>query len=326
MDTGGTEGTGVAGGPLGTDSSRAGKRSEGTSSLASVLTRRSLRDAQAGLGGGRRTPGRAGRNLPAAIGVGVALAAVVVVTLFVRKEAFVALVAVVVVLAVWELSNAFHARRIRVPVVPVVVGALGMVVSAYASGDEGLLVAFALTSFAVLLWRVLDGVDSAVRDVTAGVFSAGYVPFLAGFAVLILAAPDGQERIAVFILVTVASDIGGYAAGVAFGRHPMAPSVSPKKSWEGFAGSVLVCAATGVVAVVLLLDGPWWAGLAVGLAAACTATGGDLAESLLKRDLGIKDMGSLLPGHGGMMDRLDSLLPTAPVVYLLLATLVPAVR
>jgi phosphatidate cytidylyltransferase len=140
---------------------------------------------------------------------------------------------------------------------------------------------------------------------------------------LMLAEDDGPARIVVFILLVVASDVGGYAVGVLFGRHPMAPSVSPKKSWEGFAGSLAAGLGVGVAAVVWLLDGAWWVGAAVGVAAVVTATVGDLGESLLKRDLGIKDMGSLLPGHGGVMDRLDSLLPTAPVVYLLLATLVP---
>lgn len=267
--------------------------------------------------------GRAGRNLPAAIGVGVALGVVVLASLFIRKEAFVAVVALAVALSVWELTQAFHGRRIAVPLVPVLVGSLGMVVSAFAAGEEALLVAFTLTALALMLWRVVEGVEGAVRDVAAGIFTAAYVPFLAAFTMLMLAQDDGPRRIIVFILVTIASDIGGYAVGVVAGRHPMAPSVSPKKSWEGLAGSVAACLLAGVLSVTLLLDGSWWAGALVGLAAVATATVGDLSESLLKRDLGIKDMGSLLPGHGGMLDRIDSLLPTAPVVYLLLAVLVP---
>jgi phosphatidate cytidylyltransferase len=269
-------------------------------------------------------PSRAGRNLPAAIGVGVGLIGLLVGSLLVRREAFVALTALAIVLAVWELAGAFAARSLRVPVVPVAVGSVGMLVSAYAAGDEALLAAFGLTVLAVVLWRVLDGVDGAVRDAAAGVFSAAYVPFLAGFAMLMLAAEDGALRVLVFVLVTVASDIGGYAIGVFLGRHPLAPSVSPKKSWEGLGGSAGLCLVVGTASVAWLLGGPWWAGTLVGAAAVLTATAGDLAESLLKRDLGIKDMGSLLPGHGGVMDRLDSLLPTAPVVYLLLALLVPA--
>ena len=137
-----------------------------------------------------------------------------------------------------------------------------------------------------------------------------------------LVPEDGATRVLFFIATVVASDVGGYAAGVLFGKHPMAPSISPKKSWEGMAGSVLACMLVGAPPIIALaLDGPWWGGLLFGAALATSATLGDLAESLIKRDLGIKDMGDLLPGHGGLMDRLDSLLPSAAVAYLLLAVL-----
>jgi len=267
---------------------------------------------------------RAGRNLPAAIGVGVALAALILVTLYVWKPSFLAVVAAAVVLAVWELSNALKGQRIRVPVVPVVVGALSILGAGYAGGSEPMLVALTLTVMATLLWRLPENPDGYVRDVTAGVFVTMYVPLLAGFAALLLRADDGADRVVVFIAVTVLSDIGGYVAGVLFGRHPMAPTISPKKSWEGFAGSALFTAVGGALLVTLLLDGQWWEGVVIGLAAMVAATLGDLGESMIKRDVGIKDMGSLLPGHGGMMDRLDSLLLAAPVTYLLLSWLVPA--
>lgn len=266
---------------------------------------------------------RAGRNLPMAIAVGAALGGAVLASLLFRKEAFVGLVSAAVVIALWEMAGALAAKRIQIPVVPLVVGALGMLVSAYVAREEGLLVAFALTAFGVLLWRIIDGLDGAARDISAGVFTAAYVPFMAAFSIVMLAAPDGAMRVIVFIAVTVASDIGGLAAGVRFGRHPLAPSVSPRKSWEGLAGSVLACMIVATAGVIVLLHGPWWAGSVVGAAVAVTATIGDLAESLLKRDLGVKDMGSVLPGHGGMMDRLDSLLLTAPASFLLLAYLVP---
>ena len=267
---------------------------------------------------------RAGRNLPAAIGVGVALAALIVVTLYVWKPSFLAVVAAAVVIAVWELSNALKAEQIRVPVVPVVVGALSILGASYAGGSEPMLVALTLTVMATLLWRLPENPDGYVRDVTAGVFVTMYVPLLAGFAALMLRADDGADRVVVFIAVTVLSDIGGYVAGVLFGRHPMAPTISPKKSWEGFAGSALFTAVGGALLVTLLIDGQWWEGVVIGLAAMVAATLGDLCESMITRDLGIKDMGSLLPGHGGMMDRLDSLLLAAPVTYLLLSWLVPA--
>jgi phosphatidate cytidylyltransferase len=258
-----------------------------------------------------------------AIMVGVGLAVLVLASLLIRKEAFVGVVSVAAVIAVWELAGAFAAKQITVPVIPLAVGAVGMLVSAFVAGEDGLLVSFALTSFGVLLWRIIDGADGAARDVAASVFSAAYVPFLAGFTMLMLAAPDGARRVIVYVLVTVASDIGGYASGVLFGKHPMAPTVSPHKSWEGFAGSAVACMLAGTLGVLFLLHGVWWAGVAAGAAAVGTATIGDLSESLLKRDLGIKDMGNLLPGHGGVLDRIDSLLLTAPVVYVLLSLLVP---
>jgi phosphatidate cytidylyltransferase len=150
-----------------------------------------------------------------------------------------------------------------------------------------------------------------------------YVPALAGFAVLSTHASDGAARILAFAVTVVCSDTGGYATGVLFGRHPLAPVVSKAKTWEGFAGSVVFCAASGVLFLTLTFHQAWWKGLLFGLAIVVTATLGDLGESLLKRDLGIKDMGTLLPGHGGIMDRLDSMLPCAAVGYLLLSLLAP---
>ncbi|MCI0687938.1 MAG: phosphatidate cytidylyltransferase [Sporichthyaceae bacterium] len=271
-------------------------------------------------------PGRAGRNLPAATAVGVSLAALVLVSVYLIEVLFVGLACAAIVLAIWELANALAVRDIRPPLAPLAVGAVGMLVSAYAGGTEALVAAFALTVLAVLLWRLSDGPEAYLRDTTAGVFTAVYIPFLASFAVLMLAPDeDGARRVTLFILVTVCSDLGGYLIGMLIGRHPMAPRISPKKSWEGFAGSVIACAAGGSLAVPYLFDEPWWKGLVIGLAAVCSATLGDLGESLIKRDLGIKDMSTLLPGHGGIMDRLDSLLITAPVVWLLLTVLIPPV-
>lgn len=279
-----------------------------------------------------RGAGRAGRNLPAAVGVGAALGGAVLASLFVVKAAFVALTVVAICVAVWELRAALASRGIAPPLVPLLAGAPAMLVSAYAGGGgglrgsggaEALLAAYAGTLLAVLAWRLPGGPVGYLRDVTAGVFVATYVPLLAAFAVLLLAEADGARRVTAFILVVVCSDVGGYAAGATLGRHRMAPSISPKKSWEGFGGSVLLGVAGGVGTVVLLLDGPWYAGALLGLAGVCSATLGDLGESLLKRDLGVKDMGHLLPGHGGIMDRLDSLLPTAPVALLVLTLLVP---
>jgi phosphatidate cytidylyltransferase len=266
---------------------------------------------------------RAGRNLTAAIGVGLGLGAVILLSLFLWKPSFLGVVAVAALLGVWELSNALGADRVRVPVVPIAIGGLAILVAAYSGGSESMLVALALTVLATMVWRLPENPPGYVRDVTAGIFVTLYVPFLAGFAALLLREDDGANRVVVFIVLTVLSDVGGYVAGVLFGRHPMAPHVSPKKSWEGFAGSGLFCAVGGSVMLPPLLDGSPVAGAVIGLAVMLTATLGDLGESMIKRDLGIKDMGSLLPGHGGIMDRLDSLLPAAPVTYLLLSWLVP---
>ncbi|MFC6162937.1 phosphatidate cytidylyltransferase [Kribbella sp. NPDC058693] len=271
------------------------------------------------------TPSRAGRNLPAAIAVGVGLIALILGSLYWQKVLFVVLVLATVLVAVDEMMKALKTGGAAIPRIPLFLGTTAMLAAAYFGGPMALLVALGLTVLGTIFWRMPGGSVGFVRDVSAGVFLIGYVPLLAGFAIL-LAQPDedGAGRVVTFFAVTVASDVGGYVAGVLFGKHPMAPTISPKKSWEGFAGSALFCIGAGIAAVVLLLDGDWWVGAIVGAVAVLTATVGDLGESMIKRDLGIKDMSNLLPGHGGVMDRLDSLLATAPVVWLLLHLLVKA--
>ena len=268
-------------------------------------------------------PSRAGRNLPAAIAVGVGLGAVILGSLFWQKVLFIFVVLAAVLVAVDELIRVFHAGGAKLHRVPLFAGTTAMAVAAYFGGPLALLVAMALTVLATIFWRMPDGSVGFVRDVTTGTFLISYVPLLAGFAILLVQPEDdGPQRVVTFFLVVVASDVGGYAVGTLFGRHPMAPTISPKKTWEGFAGSTLACIGAGIGSVVWLLDGHWWVGAIVGAVAVLTATVGDLAESMIKRDLGIKDMSNLLPGHGGVMDRLDSLLATAPAVWLLLHLLV----
>lgn len=262
---------------------------------------------------------RAGRNLPVAIAVGLGLLVAVAASLAFRPEPFVALAVLAVGAAVWELGKALQRRDLHVPVLPLLVGTAGILVSSYYSGPEALLVSFMLTVAGVVVWRVIDGSGTpAVRDAAAGTFAAAYLPFMAGFVMLLLAQDDGRVRVLLFILLAVANDVGGYVAGVLFGRHPLAPSVSPKKSWEGLAGSFVLATAVGVVGVVVGLGASPLLGVALGVLTPLTATVGDLAESMIKRDLELKDMGSLLPGHGGILDRLDSMLLTAPFVYVLL--------
>ncbi|MEU5645541.1 phosphatidate cytidylyltransferase [Streptomyces milbemycinicus] len=266
----------------------------------------------------------AGRNLPAAIGVGVGLGVLVVASLFIYKPVFIGVIAVAVVVGLWELTSRLAERKdIHVPLVPLAVGGVAMVVAGYVRGAEGAWVAVALTALAVLVWRMTEPPENYLRDVTAGVFAAFYVPFLASFVALMLAADDGPRRVLVFLLLTVVSDTGAYAVGWRFGRHKLAPRISPGKTREGLLGAIAFAMVAGALSMQYLIkDGAWWQGLLLGLAVAVSATLGDLGESMIKRDLGIKDMGKLLPGHGGIMDRLDSLLPTAPVVWLLMVIFV----
>jgi phosphatidate cytidylyltransferase len=266
---------------------------------------------------------RAGRNLPAAIASAVVLLAAVALSLATFDGfLFVVLAAAAVAVGLWEFRGAFAQRAIVVPHEPLHVGSVAMLLAAWVGGAPALTAALAITALAVLLWRLRSGVEGYVRDATAGVFLAVYLPFLAGFVILLVRADDGVWRVLTFILVTIASDIGGYAAGVTLGKHPMAPVISPKKSWEGFAGSAVSCMLVGWATVTWLLDGRWWVGVLLGVLAVVAATLGDLCESVIKRDLGIKDMSQVVPGHGGLMDRLDSLLATVAPTWLLLYYLV----
>ena len=274
---------------------------------------------------------RAGRNLPAAIGSAVVLIALILASLAFQKALFMVMVVAAVVVAIWELDQGFRSRQINLPQEPLMLGGVVMVVVAYLYGAPALVTATAVTALTTMLWLLRRGVDGYVRDASASIFALVYVPFLGSFVALLLAeggtsggglSDDGVAAICTFIGVTICSDIGGYAAGVLFGKHPMAPVISPKKSWEGFAGSAISCVAGGTALVVLLLDGRWWVGVLLGLVTVVMATLGDLCESVMKRDLGIKDMSQIIPGHGGLMDRLDSLLATVAPIWLLLHYLV----
>ncbi|WP_405092868.1 phosphatidate cytidylyltransferase [Micromonospora sp. NBC_01392] len=269
---------------------------------------------------------RAGRNLPAAIGVGAALGAAIVVPLFFFLPAFLAVLAAAVAIGIWEMARAVRRSGAHPPLVPLVAGGVIMVGLAWFAGPDALCLGLLVTVLGTMIWRLGDGPGNYQRDLTAATLIAVYVPFLAGFAALLAAAPDdGHLRVLVTLVAVVLSDTGGYAAGVAFGKRPMAPKISPKKSWEGFAGSVAAAAAGSALLLWLLFDvAPWWGAL-FGMAMSCAAVLGDLAESMIKRDLGVKDMSNLLPGHGGLMDRLDSILFAVPTAYLLLAVFVPVV-
>ena len=266
---------------------------------------------------------RAGRNLPAAIAVALTLGMFIVGSLYLYRPAFVAVVGAAAAASIWELRGAFATVGRRLPVPPLLAGVVAMLVSAWRNGVDGLLLALFVTIGVCMIWR-LPGHRFALRDLVAGAFSAIYVPFLLGFAVLMAVPDDGAARVLIYVATVTAVDTGGYAAGVLAGKHPLAPRISPKKTWEGLGGSVLACVIIAGTLVPLLLEhGEIWHGVLLGIATVLSATVGDLGESAIKRDIGIKDMSHLLPGHGGVMDRLDSLLPTAPVAYLLLTVLVP---
>ena len=269
---------------------------------------------------------RAGRNLPAAIAVGLGLGAAIVVPLFVYLPAFLGVIAAAVAVGTWEMARAVRRSGAHPPVVPLIAGGVLTVGLGWFAGPDALSLGLLVTVLGTMIWRLGDGPGNYQRDLTAATLIAVYVPFLGGFVAMLAAVPgDGHLRVLVTLVAVVLSDTGGYAAGVAFGKHPMAPSISPKKSWEGFAGSVTAAAAGSAVLVWLLLGGkPWW-GAVFGVAISSAAVLGDLAESMIKRDLGVKDMSNLLPGHGGLMDRLDSILFAVPAAYLLLAVLVPVV-
>jgi phosphatidate cytidylyltransferase len=269
------------------------------------------------------TASRAGRNLPAAIGVGVGLGGLILASVFLYRPSFVVIVGVAVVYGSYELSRAIAHSGVRPALTPIVVGGVALLAAAWTRGPNGLVVALLVTVCGVFVWRLADGAQNYLRDVAASVLILLYLPALAGFAVLLVHPHDGAARVIAFVATVVCSDTGGYATGVLFGRHPLAPIVSKAKTWEGFVGSLMFCSVAGVLFMTRTFHEVWWKGLLFGLAIVVTATLGDLGESMLKRDLGIKDMGSLLPGHGGMMDRLDSLLPCAAVAYLVLSAFAP---
>jgi phosphatidate cytidylyltransferase len=261
--------------------------------------------------------GKAGRNLPAATVVGLGLLATVIASLFIDIRFFAILVAFAIMLAVRELSKSLVVGLSDRMSILLQILAPAIVVAAAVWGIEGLLATFVASAFLVLTVRLLDGQEAYVHQVTRSIFTLVYAPLLAGFAVLLSTQTDGAWKVLAFILLTAATDFGGYVAGALFGKHPMAPKISPKKSWEGFAGALVLQVVVGIALWVYIFDQPWWEGAIVGILLMLTATIGDLVESMIKRDLGIKDMGSLLPGHGGVMDRLDSLVINAFVAWLL---------
>lgn len=282
--------------------------------------------------------GRAGRNLPAAITVGVLLGGGLIAVLIWAPYVWLTVLAVAIAIATGEVSARLREAGYQIPLVPLLLGGQATLWLTWPFGAAGALGGFGGTVLACMIWRLIaqgratpaagtsaesgpPGPTNYVRDIAVTLFLATWVPLFASFGALLIYPDDGAARVFTFMLAVVCSDIGGYAAGVLFGKHPMVPSISPKKSWEGFAGSMVFGITAAVLAVVFLMDKPWWAGAALGAMLVVTATLGDLVESQFKRDLGIKDMGRLLPGHGGLMDRIDGMLPSAVATWIVLSVL-----
>ncbi|WP_298036610.1 phosphatidate cytidylyltransferase [uncultured Microbacterium sp.] len=272
-----------------------------------------------------RIKARTGRDLILAILVGVALGALLLGSLLFIKELFVPIALAIALLGVFELTRALRTSGRHLDLTPQMIAAAALVLAGYFAPAWLYWVALIFAVAFVIVWRLVAQMFSrherTYADVLSDALVSGlvqiYVPFLAGIAMMLLAQEGGQWWVLGFIAVAVASDTGAYAAGVAIGKHPMAPRISPKKTWEGFGGAVVAAVAVGVVLALTLLELPWWAGAIFGIAILLTATMGDLAESMIKRDIGIKDMSSWLPGHGGLLDRLDSILPsTIPALSL----------
>jgi phosphatidate cytidylyltransferase len=268
---------------------------------------------------------RTGRNLFMAVLIGVALGGSMLLSLIFVKELFMVVGAVLIAFTTYELSTALRAAGRDVPRVPTVVGGVLVVPAAWFFEGPGQWYGVLAVIGVVSVWRIVEmAIPSAratrrnlVLDLAAGAFIQAYITLLGTFAVRLAAADGGEWWTLGFIILVVLVDTGAYASGLLFGKHPMAPRISPKKTWEGFAGAALLTMTGGVLIAVLMLGQDWWVGLVLGAAIVVTAVVGDLSESLIKRDLGVKDMSGWLPGHGGFLDRLDSLFPSAVIAYAL---------
>lgn len=280
-----------------------------------------------------RINARTGRNLLMAILIGLAVGAVVLGSLLFIKWLFLVFAVPVCLLGVFEFSRALQTAGRRVDVWPQIVAGAVIMLSAFFAGH---LTHWALTFgavTAVIVWRLLaqmvarDGrrYGEVLGDVLIAGFLPLYVPFLASLALVLLRQDQGEYWVLGMLIAVVATDTGAYASGLAFGSHPMAPRISPKKTWEGFAGGAVATLVASVLWALFMLGIPWWAGVVFGLLILGCATVGDLGESMIKRDLGIKDMSSWLPGHGGVLDRLDSILPSAAAALALYFLFFPLV-
>lgn len=267
---------------------------------------------------------RTGRNLLAAIAIGVVLGAIFITSLILLKWMFIIFGGFLIGFAVFELATALRQAGRDVPrVVSTVVG-LAVVPTAFFFHVQGLWLGTLGAVLVVTVWRLAEllfrpshrtGAKAVLLDLAAGALIQVYVTFMASFYLVLTGSNGGEWWTLASIVIVVVTDIGAYATGLLFGKHKLAPTISPGKTWEGFAGSIVFAIVTGILLAVLMLHQQWWVGLIMGVLLALVGTAGDLMESLIKRDIGVKDISSWLPGHGGFLDRLDSILPSAAVAY-----------
>ena len=256
-----------------------------------------------------KAPSRAGRNLPAAVAVAVVLIGALVTGLFFVPLVLALLAGAAAGIGVWEVARSLSYKGMQIPRAPAVIAAVLMPLAAFFGGAEWLSMALVLSVTLVVVWRAFGPRQGMMLSIMGSVFALVWVSFLLSTAVLLYHSPEGPQKVLTVILLAIASDTFGYAVGVVWGKHPMAPKISPKKSWEGFAGSVAGAVVAGILCAWLLLDQvSWWQGAVLAVGIVAVATVGDFSESMIKREIGIKDMGTLLPGHGGVMDRIDSIL------------------
>jgi phosphatidate cytidylyltransferase len=261
---------------------------------------------------------KAGRKLGPSIIVSLSLVALIWFALAYRREVFAVVVAVAVLLGIREIVRAFKVRGIYISVVSLAAGAVALTYATWNGGAAGLAIATAIAIPLLLIQLLTKGPEGFVQSATATTFSLLYLPFLGGFLILLAKPSTGLERVMTFVVLVGCNDTFGYIVGVLFGKHPLVPVISPKKSWEGLIGSLVFTVIGGSLAFEYIMEMQWWIGAIVGLMIVFTATCGDLIESAMKRDLHLKDMGTLLPGHGGILDRLDSVLISAPALWLAL--------
>ena len=258
---------------------------------------------------------RAGRKLLPSILVSLTLLTLIFGSIKLEPKLFLALICIVIMLGVRELTHAYRAGGIELPDLPIMAVSLVILLASWFGGTEGLAVSTGLSIPILMFFLLLISQKDFIKRSTSAVFAVFYLAVLGGFILLVANDPDGAKRILALVILISCNDTFAYFAGVLFGKHKMAPTISPKKSWEGLIGGLIASLIGGGLVFNFAFETAWYVGSAIGVMTVVTATCGDLIESAIKRDLAIKDMSNLLPGHGGIMDRLDSALFTAPAVW-----------